>query len=114
MEENDVKSFTLSKGPSAAHSYMIINNICKCQLTLDWSYDAIYFKYYDDSWIIISIGQKTEKYEIDKIDTYDKVVVFKQLAYNFLTKLPNYSTNSDLSLIKLKEIINLLCNTFFI
>ena len=106
--EKGVLSFTLSKGPAAAHSNMMINNICKCQLTLDWSYDGIYFKYYNDLWIIISIGPKTEKYEIDKIDTDDKVLIFKQLAYNFWTELPNYSTNSDLSLIKLKEIINLL------
>ena len=44
---------TISKGPAAAHSYLIINNICECQLTLDWSYDAIYYKYYDPILIYI-------------------------------------------------------------
>jgi hypothetical protein len=101
---------TISKGPAAAHIYLMINNICECQLTLDWSYDAIYYKYYDDDWIILSIGPKTtyNKSQIDKINTQDKVQIFKKLAEKCLTDLPNYSTISDRSLISLREIKNLL------
>ena len=95
----------ISKGPAAAHSYYIENNIKCCQLTLDWSYDGLYFKYYDEEWITLSIGPKTEKNEINKIDTEEKKFMFKKLALNFLSELQDYSTLSDLALIELQGIL---------
>jgi len=102
--------YRLNKGSSAAHSYLILNNIIKCQLILDWTYDAIYYKYYNDEWIILSIGPKTpyNQSDFDKINTDNKVQVFKNLADNCLTELPNYSIISDQSLITLRQIKNLL------
>ena len=97
-------SLRLSKGPTAAHIYLIINNNNCCQLTLDWSYDGIYYKYYNDNWITLSIGPKTETHDSYKINTEDKLKIFKLLAMD-LNKLQNYSINSDKSLIKLKELL---------
>ena len=101
----------LSKGPAAARVYLSFNDSqlynC-CQLTLDWSYDGLYFKYYNNDWIILSIGPKTEKHQIYNLDTDDKIKIFKVLANYFLNNLQNYSTISDASLLKLKEIMYLL------
>lgn len=99
-------SSRLSKGPAAAHSYLIINGNQTCQITLDWSYDGVYFKYYDNPWIILSIGPKTQTHEIEKIDTEDKKKVFKYLSSQFFDKLQNYSENSNKSLKKFREIYN--------
>ena len=101
----DGQSLQISKGPAAAHSYYIENDAKCCQLTLDWSYDGLYFKYYDEEWITLSIGPKTEKNEIDKIDTEEKKLMFKKLALNFLSELQDYSTLSDLALIELQGIL---------
>jgi len=107
--DNEINwSSRLSKGPAAAHVYLSINSLEYCQLTLDWSYDGVYFKYYDDSWIILSVGPETETHEIKKIDTENKIKSFKYLASQFLNKLQNYSEKSNKSLVKLKELTNLL------
>jgi len=107
--DNEINwSSRLSKGPAAAHVYLSINSLESCQLTLDWSYDGVYFKYYDDSWIILSVGPETKTHEIQKIDTENKIKSFKYLASQFLNKLQNYSEKSNKSLVKLKELTNLL------
>ena len=98
----------LSKGPAAAHAYLSINNVESCQLTLDWSYDGVYFKYYNDQWVVLSIGLKTITHEIEKLDTENKIQIFKYLSSQFLDKLKNYSEKSNNSLMKLKELTNLL------
>jgi hypothetical protein len=96
---------TLSKGPAAAHVYLSINYTNCCQITLDWSFDAVYFKYYDYDWITLSIGPKTITHEIDKIDTDDKLKIFKLLASQF-NKLKDYSIISNESLITLKKLLD--------
>ena len=101
----------LSKGPAAAHTYLILNDQNCCQLTLDWSYDGVYFKYHNDKWITLSIGPLTKTHDLYKIDTEDKLKVFKLLATD-LNKLENYSINSDKSLIKLKELVNNLTQEY--
>ncbi len=96
----------VTKGPAAAHSYLIINGQQTCQVTLDWSYDGIYYKYNDNPWIILSIGPKTQTHDLDKIDTEDKKKIFKYLSLQFFDKLENYSEISNKSLKKLREIYN--------
>ena len=107
MKYNNEEKITLSKGPAAAHAYLMIDNNKYNVLTLDWSYDSVYFKY-NDKWITLSIGSKTEINEIDKIDTDDKKKIFKTLAMYILYELPSYSIISDISLLHLQELISLL------
>ena len=106
--DNENWSCRLSKGNAAAHVYLVINSTESCQLTLDWSYDGVYFKYYDDHWVFLSIGLETKTHEIEKINTDNKIKIFKYLASQFFDKLKNYSENSNKSLIKLQELTDLL------
>jgi len=101
-------SSRVSKGTAAAHVYLSINGIESCQLTLDWSYDGVYFKYYNDSWVVLSVGPKTITHEIEKLDTENKIQIFKYLSYQFFDKLKNYSEKSNKCLMKLQEFTDLL------
>ena len=108
IDENEKEyKLRLLKGPAAAHVYLYIGEIVCCQLTLDWSYDGVYYKYYNDPWITLSIGSKTDIHEIYKIDKNDKKMIFKKLAFYFIKELPEYSGNSDASLIKLQGLADL-------
>jgi len=100
----------LSKGPAAAHIYLTPNfyDYECCQLTLDWSYDGVYFKYQNDTWITLSIGKNTKTHDIDRIDTDDKKKVFKIMSSHFFDKLQNYSICSNNSLIELRKITDIL------
>ena len=75
--EKEKWNFQISKGSAAAHIYLIIDFQKCCQLTLDWSYDGVYFKYYTDNWIVLSIGPLTKTHDINLIDTEDKLQIFK-------------------------------------
>ncbi len=109
MEPEDDYKFSLSKGPAAAHIHLTKNNTDKCeycQLTLDWTYDGVYFKFLNDDWVILSIGEKTKTHQLSNIDAEEKIKIFKIMASYFLNELPNYSGTSDASLIKLQELID--------
>ncbi len=98
-------NYECTKGPAAATITVTVNGSL-CQLTLDWSYDSFYYKYKNDSWVILSYGSKGDKHEPEKINTQDKKIIFKVLADYAFVELSGYSTNADISLSKLREILN--------
>lgn len=106
MANKETKNFRfrISKGKAAAHIYLIIDNIDCCQLILDWSYDGAYFKYYNDNWIILSLGAQTQTHDIHKINSFDKLKTFKLLIFN-LDELKDYSIISNKSLSKIKSLL---------
>lgn len=93
----------ISAGPAAAH----INDDANTQITVDWSFDGLYYKYKDHSWITLSLGPQTEKNEIDKINTPEMKSNFKSLCFFALEQLKGYSGHSDKALVKLQEIVDL-------
>ena len=99
-------TFNVTKGPAAANVYWKNDGKTIGQLTLDWSYDAIDFKYMNQEWITLSIGPKTEKHEINKLDTKDKKDMFVLLEWHLQKNLKGYSVVSDEALEKLFSIVN--------
>ncbi len=96
-------NYEFTKGPAAATISITVDNL-KCQLTLDWSYDSFYYKYKDDLWTTLSCGPKGYKHEIEKINTQDKMRIFKILADYAYIELSGYSGQADISISKLREI----------
>jgi hypothetical protein len=76
------------------------------RLTIDWTYDGIYFQYENEPWITISIGPKTEINEINKIDLPSKIRVFKKLCFQALNSLKNHSQICDDALIEVKKVVD--------
>ncbi len=95
----------LSKGPAASNTYYEENGKIIYQLTLDWSFDGVYFTY-DNQPIIFSIGPRTDINELHMINTPDKINALKNLAKYTKTNLIGYSGNSDNALSELNKIIN--------
>lgn len=103
MSEN----FQLTKGSAAAILSLIKDNELKGEMTLDWSFDAIDFRYGRQEWITLSIGPKTNPNDsLSKIDTPEKVLMFKSLGFYLLGNLPNYSVTSDSALEGLRKIMD--------
>ena len=65
------------EGPAAANIYDKFNN---AQLVVDWSFDALYYKFNNKNWITISIGPETHINDIHKINTAEMVRVFLKLC----------------------------------
>lgn len=91
------------EGPAAANIYDKFTN---SQLVVDWSFDAIYFKFNNREWITISIGPETNTNDIHKIDTPEMVRVFLKLC---LYSLDNIKGNSR----KIKRALNEI-KSFFV
>lgn len=90
----------LSKGPAAANIYNVVeNDIVISHLLLDWSFNAIDFKYADKKWITL---------ETDNIKSLgnDELKEFTDLANYAILNLNNFSEISDKTLNKLNNIIN--------
>lgn len=96
----------LKKGPAASNTYLSINGINMYQLTLDWSYDGIYFQKINEDWTILSMGPLTPRNEIYKLDSRDKIEKFKQMSEYTIQNLKGYSENSDQALNILESIAN--------
>ena len=75
------------------------------QLTVDWSYDGVYFKYNQEEWITLSIGQRTENHQIECLDTSDKKKIFKEMSEFTAENLKGYSGNSTKALLQLQMIV---------
>ena len=91
--------FRISVGPAAANIY---DDDTKSRLTVDWSFDAIDYKYRNGEIITFSIGPKTEKSELFKIDTPDKKLIFKNLAFFAIENLKTVPSANQ-AVIKLQE-----------
>lgn len=92
--------YKINKGPVAAICKLMDNNKLIAEMTLDWSYNAIYFKFYYNDYMIISIGSKTVKNDINKLNINDKLF-FNLTSNHLIKKIKGYSSISDNSLIKL-------------
>ena len=96
--------FRISTGPAASNAYDNEGN----QLTVDWSFDAVYYKHKDGEWITISIGPKTEICDINKINNVIMKEKFKSLCLYAYTNIKGYSEISDKALEELKKKLKLL------
>ena len=93
--------YNITKGPAASNTYIKYQGEEIGKLTLDWSYNSIYFKYNQDSWITIKLGDSLEI-----IDTDEKKELFKNMANFTIVELKDYSTDSNNALDSLNEMIS--------
>lgn len=92
-------SIKITKGPAAANIYKIIdNNTITSQLLLDWSFDAIDFKYFNNSWITLDI------FNIKELDS-EQFNDFKDLANHALIELKDYSEKTNNSLLQITDLM---------
>ena len=63
-------------------------------LTIDWSFDGLYFKYKNGPYITLSLGEKTKENQIYMINTPDIIEVFKKMCFFGFKNLKGYSDNS--------------------
>ncbi len=68
----------VNKGP-----YALTVNYEDASLTWDWCYDALYFKYGDERYIRLSLGEKCVENEIHKI-TPEMERTFKLMCFTAL------------------------------
>ena len=92
----------INYGPAAANVYHLDDT---CQLTIDWSFDGVYFKYKNEEWITLSIGEKTTNHQIGSLNTPDKICLFKEMVSFSQKKLKSYSGNSKKALAALSKIV---------
>ena len=100
--------FDIGKGPAAANIYLRNPETEQqiARLTIDWSFDGIYFRVNRDTQdIVLSIGPQTEKNQLHLIDSPDKISTFKNLGNYALKNLRGYSGNSDKALDELQKIL---------
>ena len=102
--QNINTGFRISTGPAASNIYDNEEN----QLTIDWSFDAVYYKYNNGDWITISLGPKTEICEMYKINNVIIQEKFKNLCLYAFTKIKGYSEISDKALEILKKKLKML------
>lgn len=82
----------ISKGPYAANLYLHESDNIIAQLTFDWSYDSIYYKFKDDQWETLTYLMAKEH----KYDYYDdKSNSFRILIDEMIKELKGHSTISD-------------------
>jgi hypothetical protein len=102
IEEDNLR---IIKENSAATLYDTNTNSL---LTIDWSYDGLYFKYgTEGAYITISLGPKMEKSEIHKLNTPEIISIFKRLCFLSVKHLKNYSPISDNALDKVSKVADL-------
>ena len=87
--------------------YLNIDNI-NIELTLDWTFDSIYFKY--DKWIILSTGTKgigtKGADEFHKLIP-EEIVMFKKIAFYALNTFKPFSPESEKCLNGLRKIVDM-------
>ena len=90
-----------SKGPAAALCTLFDKKgkSVLSEVTFDWAFDAVYYRY-GGNMCIISVGPKTSKYDVAKIDTDDKKSMFKRLAFRILNDLQNSTLNPSKEQVK--------------
>lgn len=88
--------FYISHGYAATHIYYLNDENRTIQLTLDWTFDAIYFKY--DGYVVLTETQC--KLDIETIPT------FKTIAFHALNEIKESNTTKK-CLKLLREIVDL-------
>jgi hypothetical protein len=89
----------ITKGPAAANVLKILDDkYVHTQLLLDWSFDAIDFKYLDNKWITLT------NLNINSLDL-DQHIEIKELADYALIHLKDYSEKTNKSLLQLVDLL---------
>ena len=89
----------ITKGSAAANVLKILNDkYVHAQLLLDWSFDAIDFKYLDNKWITLT------NLNINSLDS-NQYIEFKDLADYALIYLKDYSEKTNKSLLQLVDLL---------
>lgn len=99
-------SYRSSKGPYASNTYLMVDGKDYAQLTFDWSFDAVYFKKGDDSWITVGYGPKTEEDNSGEINTPHLKELFKCLVNEAIKNVKGYSGVSDKAVTMLEKKVN--------
>ena len=93
-------SIRLSIGPAAANIYKVTDNdTVVSHLLLDWSFEAIDFKFMKNKWITIN----QENINSLKPEEFKD---FIELSDYCFSNINNFSEISDKTLVKLNQIIN--------
>ena len=116
---SSVPKIFFNRGPAAAIAKLMIEEppTMIAHLTLDWSYDGIYFQIFDEgNWnktITLSTGPKTVKNEINELFNLNSSnkSKFKRLSFEINNKMQisNFSPESEIgkSLAELERITDL-------
>lgn len=98
-------SLTVIQGPNAVSVTDYSKGI---ELTIDWSYDGLYFRYdRNQPPIVLSIGPETKRHELNKINTPSMINDFKVLSFHALNNLRDTSDISDNALVQVQKIVDL-------
>lgn len=102
--------YRFSKGPAASNTYLThAEDGTTSQLTIDWSYDGVYFIYKNEKVIIISIGPTTlnenSKHFLTINASLEKKETFRKLFQLTGENLSGYSEKTDRVLNKIDELI---------
>jgi hypothetical protein len=103
-------AYRFSKGPAASNTYLTHpEDGTTSQLTIDWSYDGVYFIYKNEKAIILSIGPTTlnenSKHFLTINASLEKKETFRKLFQLTGENLSGYSEKTDRVLNKLDELI---------
>ena len=101
----------LSYGPAASNTY---DDDTHSKLTLDWSFDRVYFIYRQEKGIVFSIGERPVLYEMELLDTLEKISLFKKLAEYTLEQLRHSPVNSNKALDALKRMVMYSQKSYFL
>ena len=77
--------YRFTSGLAASNTYLTTNN-GESQLTFDWTYDSVYFKFYNERWITINLTSFDGQ---DLIDTKEKKFIFDNLVVETLNRTKN-------------------------
>lgn len=87
-------------GPAASHTFITIDSKTT-QITFDWTYDSVYFKFHGESWITLELTDPD--YSI--LDSQDKKSIFQIMITDVNQRLKSYPYNGvPEALVKLNEI----------
>jgi hypothetical protein len=100
--------YRIIKGPYASSTFVVNNGEQICQLQIDWSGDAIDFKFKDYDWITIPLTSPGFASDVLKLYKHEMKVAFRDSAEYTIKEINGYSDNSDKALIRLKYIIQML------
>ncbi len=88
--------FTFSKGPAASNTYLKDSaGATLAQLTFDWSYNSVYFKYGSFGWVTVDLCGSDSV----TIDTAHRSV-FRQLMDHTIEKIGSSQDTKDLQALR--------------
>lgn len=97
MAGSDIR---FQSGPAASHTFITTDNQTT-QITFDWTYDSVYFKFHGESWITLELTDPD--YSI--LDSPDKKSIFQTMITDVNQRLQSYPHHGvPEALVKLNNI----------